>query len=885
MEVIWDPVPIYIHYTQDQVSIAAFEDGCFPLWDPTRGLGVPHLIITGASFDFPLKILAYLMNSEAGWELYLLLRFFLAGIFCFLLARELGLNFSGALLSGLSFMLCGYFREYHNFQNLNIEVLFPLLLLFMAKTIKRPRIITVIGAIFVLSLFDNHPESAAYACAYATVFYVVIGALHLRKTKGTARDVAGLVLIYLTIMVGGTLLISDSLLGYAEVLDRSWHFHANWLGQLRFPVSSSIGMVTPLFDYWMPSQPNLALEHLEQFKLVPAYLGIVTLALACLALIRPKNIPASGLFFSGMALVLTGVIFGVVPFNLLLHLPLARSFQNFRYAQPFLAHCVAMLAGMGLEMVIRDRKRRFEALVIGGLFAAWVAGHLFIFRHQILHSPHAVYWMTWGVAAAAAIVLTALAIRLYRPQAKSRILAAAIIIGAGVELALYFNFMVPLYGPRAFNAGSTPAVNFIKKKEGGLFRIWGMDPWILHPNLAGLYGLSDLRDQNPTYPLEYADLLSKVNGWKDETEIISNFLAGGKFYFDLEWNKVPPRLLDVLNVRYVLSYRDPGTKPWEADPADIEIKAPANNYVVKDFIGVGGKKRDGIIAHAPARIKMNNAKAAGAAPGFLSLDAGILPGAARCKETDGVNLAVLVETGHKNKLAFARTFNVERDASWIPVGIDLGEGARAIILASMPGPGDDRRCDYGAWSWPVVSSPENKARPGLKKIYDRELMVFENEDALPRVFGVSEIPRAKDVAGFLERIKDAPDGPRDLSASSEPGPADVVVTDIDEGYGRLSFKTLAHGPGFVVISNHYFSGWRARINGAETKIHRVDGLLQGVVVPPGEGEVVLTYEPVSFRVGMWYHIFGLLSLIAVLVASRAGRGRNVKIKPDGGQIS
>jgi uncharacterized membrane protein YfhO len=65
--------------------------------------------------------------------------------------------------------------------------------------------------------------------------------------------------------------------------------------------------------------------------------------------------------------------------------------------------------------------------------------------------------------------------------------------------------------------------------------------------------------------------------------------------------------------------------------------------------------------------------------------------------------------------------------------------------------------------------------------------------------------------------------------------------------------------GLLVLSDLYYPGWQARVNGKEEPVIRVFGLLRGVLVGKGRSEVVFLYRPNSFYAG------ALISLTALIV--------------------
>jgi uncharacterized membrane protein YfhO len=76
----------------------------------------------------------------------------------------------------------------------------------------------------------------------------------------------------------------------------------------------------------------------------------------------------------------------------------------------------------------------------------------------------------------------------------------------------------------------------------------------------------------------------------------------------------------------------------------------------------------------------------------------------------------------------------------------------------------------------------------------------------------------------------------------------------------------------LVLSEIFYPGWRAAVNGTPTQIYEVDGALRGVVVPRGESRIVLRYSPWSFWLGAFLTVAAFLgTLFAVFLTWRNSR--------------
>ncbi|HEY5805345.1 MAG TPA: YfhO family protein [Lysobacter sp.] len=86
--------------------------------------------------------------------------------------------------------------------------------------------------------------------------------------------------------------------------------------------------------------------------------------------------------------------------------------------------------------------------------------------------------------------------------------------------------------------------------------------------------------------------------------------------------------------------------------------------------------------------------------------------------------------------------------------------------------------------------------------------------------------------------------------------------------GRWVLDVDGAGPALLVVSESYNSGWRARVDAVKASILPVDGLVMGVAVPAGAHEVVLSYWPRSFRIGLGLAFLAMLACVAFLLPWR-----------------
>jgi hypothetical protein len=76
----------------------------------------------------------------------------------------------------------------------------------------------------------------------------------------------------------------------------------------------------------------------------------------------------------------------------------------------------------------------------------------------------------------------------------------------------------------------------------------------------------------------------------------------------------------------------------------------------------------------------------------------------------------------------------------------------------------------------------------------------------------------------------------------------------------------------LVLNDAFEPGWTARIDGGESlEIHRANGLVRAVVVPPGRAQILFRYETPGLRLGAWCSAIGLFIVIILF----SGKQRSV----------
>lgn len=93
---------------------------------------------------------------------------------------------------------------------------------------------------------------------------------------------------------------------------------------------------------------------------------------------------------------------------------------------------------------------------------------------------------------------------------------------------------------------------------------------------------------------------------------------------------------------------------------------------------------------------------------------------------------------------------------------------------------------------------------------------------------------------------------------------------VERSWTRVSIQASARCPGTLVISQTWFPGWTATVDGHSVPVREMHAALQGVALEPGEHRVELRYRPMSIYLGA---VGSLLGLAAAAFAARLIRSK------------
>ena len=183
----------------------------------------------------------------------------------------------------------------------------------------------------------------------------------------------------------------------------------------------------------------------------------------------------------------------------------------------------------------------------------------------------------------------------------------------------------------------------------------------------------------------------------------------------------------------------------------------------------------------------------------------------------------------------------------------------------------------------VVVADTVRLPEGVQPVYDGEFRILD-VNGLPRALLVHEVrfvPRDTDARDLI--VNDRVDlrrtallaGESPIAGDALPGGgprAGDVVRITRESPNELALTVEADAPGYLIVNDTFFPGWRCEVDGSPRDITRANVAFRAVPIDAGPHEVVFRYRPWRALAGVTLAASTVIGIAAIGVA-RAMRAR------------
>jgi len=576
-------------------STASIQAGRVPLWNPHSYAGVPFLGNGEPAVFYPLNLLFLVFPEATAVILWAMMRLFIAGLAAYVFARVIGLSILGAGIASLGFAFSGFLVVWLLWPHTNVAIWLPALFLAAEAIIRRPTIFRTIAlaVIVCIQFLGGHPETSLHILSAVALYVCWRGGMMLREERDWRHMGQRLAAFAVGVVLGTAgaavqlVPLGEYILASAMLRERIALAPPFWF----LPRPRLLAMVALACPYCFGSHlrgdlPLGVLLGVGNFnELNGGYVGLISLALVgiAIALGARRGLDLFFLLLGGLTLC---VAYAIPPvFNLIHALPLFRVSANTRLLL-VLAFALSVLAGRGADLLMtapeerlrRMLRRTWRILIAAMAGVAIVSAGCLVtvlsFREKILEEAKARivakagkgtfqqgpdpylallprYYdrlvrllVREGAGRVLLLGLTGVAISLAARQSGGRRSLAWILPGVLILDLFSFGWNYNPSIPAELEYPSHGAIDFLRRQPG-LFRVLALHGG-LPPNSHMMYGLSEIRGYSALETERYHRFLAATG---DYPQPVQHFRT-------LYFSNFESRLIDLLNVKYVMSERE-----------------------------------------------------------------------------------------------------------------------------------------------------------------------------------------------------------------------------------------------------------------------------------------------------------------------------------------
>ncbi len=807
----------YGRFPDDVFTGESYRHFQWPIWDPYVGAGIPFAAQYESSAFFPLRIIQALFPTSTR-DLFFIFHMWLAGVFTYCFFMRASLNRISAFWGATLYMTSGVFSWFMQLQEyMTVGMMLPLLMLatYLLSEKNSAKNVGFLGMVVGLMLYAGQPEGEFY-CFLLSFFYYFFRVYSAEK-ESNERAIHQLT--YFVSFVLGVCIAAPLLVLFAQVYQHGVTIHvleskvnfplAGVKG--RSPINLFVEVVLPKLTEW-PVMP-LVVPAAGEWDFYGSYIGIIPFLFLTLGfLIDHQKLKKEFVFFFVFAVCFLMMDAGLWPFNLIGYLPVFKLAWSPRWGG----------AAWSFALI--------SAATYGFYFAQQFVGNNDLWK-QILKKA----------AIATAIILYAtMAVAYTEPHLGNLFIFV---------LKVFYHPMVLLETSSIFAIISLATMIYFLKNQPKERETWFV--CILVLIVSQYYWL-------PKGVLISRDLV-KLYSTAANYQITHLFQLIIYLCFFVAIRMIAKRknifsyaLFGLIYVATLLFQHT--TFPGYPARINITQTTPFIRYLQENegynrFFAI-----DGILLPRFAQV-------------FHLYDVRSTSAITVRTYQDFVNQymnSIKLPDGRQQFLSYVAPVTVGNSEKYFyPPLHRLNKHFKAFCIMGM--------------KYLVVQNSENNSRllvqyanlfSKLKLVYrDQDVNIYLNPYVLPRVFAVSNIALA-DSYQVAQKVSAETnidlqktalvENALPLNWKNDAGTLQVTTHIVNYQPNQVSIQVQSNRSAFLVLTDTFYPGWTATIDGKETNIYRVDGLFRGIVIPAGQHIVEYHYFPRIFQVGLWLAGIALL---------------------------
>ncbi len=177
----------------------------------------------------------------------------------------------------------------------------------------------------------------------------------------------------------------------------------------------------------------------------------------------------------------------------------------------------------------------------------------------------------------------------------------------------------------------------------------------------------------------------------------------------------------------------------------------------------------------------------------------------------------------------------------------------------------------------------------INLVYQDDLInIYENRKVMPRAFVIFDVKLVENNINAIENFLDDSFDPKS-QALVESECKEELKLENPNNFGfeyadiisylphEVKIKVNNKRDGLLVLTDSFYEGWKAYIDGKEVKIYPTNVAFRGIYTPKGEHEILFLYKPNSFKYSIYIALIGLMTCLFLLIV----RQRKAKLSKSG----
>ncbi len=821
----------------------------FPLWNRFVGMGTPFIGSPDHASLYPFNLLLSILDPVSFSNVYFIIHLVTMGIFSFYFIEQVTNNqnaaFYGAFVLENTSRISGFRREH--ILVYTAIVWLPLILFFIMRYSKTKKIKYLLASALAMTiqLSGGHPQLVFYSIAFAFLFLIILEI----KNKSYTRDI---VISLSTLLIAFLLFSSVLLIPAFKIMVQANRssaanyfclFSTSWenLSSLLFPYLYSLHPISPLGDYKTSG---------ADYEL---YYGIIPLAFAGYVLTAQNK---NNLTRLGLA-VLVLVFF----YSSICNIPILGD----------LAQSVPIINSFGVQSRVLFIFDLFFCLLAGlGFAALFEKKNVQKIRFYSFCFLLAVFSLSLTASATGSTPMNTVDPEYY--SIRGKVFEAPILLAFTFLLLMSFlatfNDSLPRYTIMLSSVAIIlVGITFIDvNRFSGKHLVSDFDQLSDTEVTLALKTLPDISEYRllPIYEGYYDPEHVKtglVDNWNMMHSIMN--LKGFSEFDNLDLNL----LLDQIESR------DPTRLAYLLFREDL-LSMLSVKYILfpNEMIDATGPADDFIEIASLDRLAING-------DGELNVQTIDLP-QKFVKENTVYTIEVTISSNGSSPDLFY--FDIYGGNDYLsPLRtkmIPLVQGMNSYRFSLMT----DSKYVPEKLSLRVVSQTKNFIEIRNLRVMERNIRnsyepilslesqtLYRNDSAMSLIYIPDRIKPIDNVDVLLNFPESYPDMDAISYVADYPveKSVDGSLTSIKITNNRVSGIVTSASGTFLNHTQAFDSDWRVYVDGLQQKIWRVNGVIQGVDVPPGRHEIVFVYQPIGFYAGVvitMMSLFGFLLLVIKL---------------------